>query len=208
MVLRRNKHFYGAKNVAHKCGSLLRNRKLEIDGAQRLDRNFYFKQVRERLIAGAKRGADDKDQLLVSRLEGDGEQSDVAAESVRAGDQERLGLRPAEQRTGEERLLSQAGGLVADRAATVEDLGEAAGCVGDGCGRRLAQAGVALADDCGDAGRARAQALVERAVQRAREVVVEEEAAACEHRADRGREGEREPGPDRQPLHPPVSRRR
>src|SRR5213592_1405085 len=97
----------------------------EQQGRRAADEEFAA-QVRERLIAGAKRGADDKDQLLVSRLEGDGEQSDVAAESVRAGDQERLGLRPAEQRTGEERLLSQAGALVADRAVTVEDLGEAA----------------------------------------------------------------------------------
>src|SRR5205085_11647643 len=109
----------------------------EQQGRRAADEEFAA-QVRERLVAGAKRRADDQDQLLLLRSKGRGEQPHVASESVCACDEECSGLCPAEQGAREERLLIEAGALVADCAAAVENLGETAGRVGDGGGWRLA----------------------------------------------------------------------
>ena len=160
---------------------------------------------RERVIACLEGHADDYDQALPLRGDRCRKQSHALRYPSRTADDERpvsglRQLRRRQQGPAERRCL------VEDPAMYVEYLRKA---VAVSCTElRVAQSGVRLLHECGDVRGARSQALRNRAVERGREVVVEQEAAGGQHDRHRERERGRELQPDRYPVHPPSLRSR
>ncbi len=105
----------------------------------------------------------------------------------------------------EERRAVQRPGGVEHAAVWVHDLGERLAPLDERARRR--RNGAAVGHERGEILRARAEALVERALEVGRDMAVREPPGGAEERGHREREGERQSEPDREPAHEPPSSR-
>jgi hypothetical protein len=157
-------------------------------------------QVGERLVAGAERCADHDDQPLPLCLDRRGEQSDCVGADVRALHEDGPAPRAAELRLREHRLASQRRRGVEDPAARVEHLRQAAV-------RRRRVPEVGLLDERGDVRGACVEPLVDGAVERRRETMLERESRSGEDDGERDGEDERQANAERNPAHAAASPR-
>ena len=145
--------------------------------------------------------------MLALRVDRAREQPHFVAGAASAANKKRCSSRPAELRRGEQRVMRQAGCLVEDSAVAVEHLRESVTRPAIGARPGVAQSGVSLCDERGDIGCPRTQALVERPIERRREVVVEQESGGGEYDCHRRGEDERQTDAERNPVHVPPSMR-